>query len=318
MSRPQAMETKAIPRVAAPARLVVAAERDSDIGRIMNMLRLAGLTENADSRRAATPVLVNAVEHGGLARLPEMLEANEDDHLLLFHDMPVLVVARAMAEGQSPAEALAEWQEQAERLLALVRRHRRRITLLPLDAALEDPEGFIQAIASRFDLGIEAPTRSEPAPETPGAVFRMMAENAVWQHAEARHLAAELQASALPVDLPHSLATPAVDLVFEEYRHNLETARQETERKLSNRKDPKVTDLQEENDLLLQQLHHVQEELETYYLNSLDRQHDSDEVRKLRRKNELLERRVNYIENSRSWKITGPMRAFIKIFKRSG
>ena len=83
-----------------------------------------------------------------------------------------------------------------------------------------------------------------------GAVFRMMAENAVWQSPDVRNLAAELEANALPMPPSHGLLLPAVEEVYSEFNTLVE------------RTQERKKQLEEENELLLQQLHQVQEELE--------------------------------------------------------
>ena len=59
---------------------------------------------------------------------------------------------------------------------------------------------------------------------------------------------------------------------------NAETGRTNSETERANNAAAKAKDLQEENDLLLAQLHQVQEELEKYYLKSKDLEQSVGEV----------------------------------------
>ncbi|MDT8322177.1 MAG: hypothetical protein RQ826_16800, partial [Xanthomonadales bacterium] len=68
--------------------------------------------------------------------------------------------------------------------------------------------------------------------------------------------------------------------------------------------EARIQDLEEENELLLQQLHHVQEELESYYLNGVGTSHELEEARAT----------IEAICNSKSWKITRPLRWFLEKF----
>ena len=72
----------------------------------------------------------------------------------------------------------------------------------------------------------------------------------------------------------------------------------------SNQSDERRKDLEEENELLLQQLHHVQEELESYYLNGMDARHELEEARTT----------IEALYNSMSWKITRPLRFVLDLF----
>jgi chromosome segregation ATPase len=100
-------------------------------------------------------------------------------------------------------------------------------------------------------------------------------------------------------------------------------------------------EVKQENELLLLQLHQVQEELESYYLQlqstsarlkrtdaelekAVESLSGADE--KLRKAEEMLslaerkigyrDRRIQYLENSRSWKMTAPVRAILSLFRR--
>ena len=352
MQEPHATGGRGIPTLDTPKRLVVAVTHDEPPGPILELLNQAGLHlgdgEGTNSQPTPHPQLLDGHALGPLDQLPVWLQDHPDDHLLLLFSVPVVHVASAMAKGQLPGKALEHWAEGADRALAVARRNRRRTTMLPLEAALADPAALFELLEHRFGLTLNAAPEALSPLEAPGAIFRLMAENAVWQSSRTRNLAAELQASALPMTATEDLAQPAIDQVYAEYRKYVDAApaaKAETDRLNNDLKaakeklvqleqqlaepkidHPKIQDLQDENDLLLQQLHHVQEELERYYLENQTLQSKESEFRKefralekstqkLQRHNDGLQRKVNYMVNSKSWKLTRPLRAVIKRLK---
>lgn len=385
MQEVQTFGDRGIPRIDAPARLLVAATAEQQLEPVLEMLAGAGFARNGTRVENRLPGLVELPGRQDLEAVAEWLRGNEDAHLLLLFNAPVPWIARKITNGIEPAEALGQWRSDAEHILAVVRRNRRRLSLLPLEGPLANPAAFMQTLSERFGLAIQVPQSIEQPPEPPGPIFRMMAENAVWQSAEARHLAAELEANALPMPPAHELMLPAVDEVYqeftqtvdrtharkEEYKTQLKKAREHLQakeqekakaleplkeleeenelllqqlhqvqeelegqfqesRELSEKlkeaeaaavekasdeeadrvreEQPKlearVKDLEEENELLLQQLHHVQEELESYYLNGMDSRHELEEARAT----------IEAMCNSKSWKITRPLRWFLEKF----
>jgi len=91
-----------------------------------------------------------------------------------------------------------------------------------------------------------------------------------------------------------------------------------------------LEDHQEENELLLLQLHQVQEELEHYYLRNLEleeetkRKQAKESTTKRKKEKEQqdsiqrLERRIDLIEHSTSWRLTAPLRRFTQILLGKG
>lgn len=69
----------------------------------------------------------------------------------------------------------------------------------------------------------------------------------------------------------------------------------------------------QENDLLTLQLHQAQEELESYYLSL---QSASAKAVEAEKRAEGLEKNLRNMKNSRSWKITAPLRKIMKLFSR--
>lgn len=172
-------------------------------------------------------------------------------------------------------------------------------------------------------------TASEPC-----AIFKIMAENALRQAPSMRAQLTELLAFALPIASDESTSWDVVEEAFNDYQKILSESpkalqaqlikkarlterlgvqkKQSTERKKvieqfevdraekdAEWPDTRYQDLQEENDLLLKQLHHVQEELERHYLKQVD--FAGSELAEAKAKIEAL-------LSSMSWKITRPLR----------
>lgn len=321
MQEAQAPRDRGVPKIDTPARLVVAATREQELDPVLDMLAEAGFDRDGAGAGSRLPGLVELPGGHDLKSIAEWLRANDDAHLLLLFNAPVPWIARQMTDGVPPAEALEQWQIDAEKILAVVRRNRRRLSLLPLESSLAKPAVFMQALAERFGLGLDTPEPASRGPEAPRAMFRMMAENTIWQSVEAKNLAAELHVNALPVFSAADDTLAAVDEAYREFMElEMETATSkqqdtgaqpgEKEQELQTLRDEKkqtearIQDLEEENELLLQQLHHVQEELESYYLNGVGTSQELEEARAT----------IEAMSNSKSWKITRPLRWFLETF----
>ena len=381
---------RGIPQIELPQKLGVVVPPGQDVESVWKMLVASGLSTGEHAGRA--PVLVHAGADG-LEALPAWLEQHPEGHILLLFNAPVPTIARHMADRVEPADAIAQWHQHAEQVLGVIRHNRRRMTLIALEAAQADPGAFTELLGNRFGLALKRPLDTIEAGENPGAVFRMMAENAVWQSPEVRNLAAELEANALPMPPSHGLLLPAVEEVYSEFNTLVERTRarkeaykaelEKTRQRLKDREEenaqdqerkkaleeenelllqqlhqaqeeleatlaqngqltenPKnvqteaaqaqasddassnarIRDLEEENELLLQQLHHVQEELESYFLENRDLQRKLDEAQKQQKEFEIQARKatnmLNDVHASISWKITAPLRFFVSPFMR--
>ncbi len=373
MNQPQLPEApKQSPVASAPLRLMPVSASAAVQSRILPLLHAAGL-DGADNGAGlpGAPMLLAQKDIGGLEQLSDRVSASPDVHLLVFVPIPILDIARRMADGSAPRQALSQWLDEAGKILTLVRSFRRRSSVFFFEAALSNPGGFVGALGQRLHLELDFREPEDLTPELPKAVLRMLAENALWQSPEARNLAAELEATALPIPTKQDFLLPAADQVFSEYRKTVDTPAQmarelreengllleqlqrvqqkmeaftaekksiedrlssaeqykadleNTRRQLEALQNqehlsPKLKDLEEENELLLHQLHHVQEELETYYLKSQDTDRQladcRNELAHVHDELNIANSAVNALRNSLSWKITGPMRAILGVF----
>lgn len=176
--------------------------------------------------------------------------------------------------------------------------------------------------------GTRAETKAHPR-----AIFRLMAENAIGQRRALRMQLAELLALAVPVTRDQVSTLSAIEEVFDEYQmivsESDDPLRQLTKKKRmdfakqlapveracdqaafqQNDEQYQVVQQQnkqllEENDFLLQQLHHMQVELERYHLRSVG---DSNADRT------MLEARMQALLNSKSWTFTRPLRVLLGV-----
>ena len=92
----------------------------------------------------------------------------------------------------------------------------------------------------------------------------------------------------------------------------------QTELEQVKRQSGEVKDLEEENELLLQQLHHVQEELESYFLENRDLSSKLEGAQNRQQQLELnnANNALAAVYASGSWRVTAPLRFLISPFIR--
>lgn len=213
---------------------------------------------------------------------------DENTQYLLLHSRPELAVAHAMDAGASPKEALAEWRNAAEQLLAFYKQHRRQAVMVDAGSAALAPQELIgwlrenrPAFSSQAPWPKEAPELTIPGPNQP--LNQLLATQLVAQDHVLAGLLAQLEAASIPLA---DSTQPELDI---EALHN-ELAKQKSAATEEQHKD-----VLEENDLILKQLFKVQEELEKYYLEckNLQRAQETTEAEHkaaIQAKNEKLKR----------------------------
>jgi hypothetical protein len=178
---------------------------------------------------------------------------------------PEYVVAKAFAEGNNPSVALAEWHDAVRRMLAEFRTCRRKSLLFEVMSAA----GY---------SGIELPL------DLAGIDFAL-ATLTVFRSEGVKPTLDELEASSIPLEGWDQSPCPDLSNISKHFHRILKTnaelerensrIKSELDRKMkqlrqfeSEREElrGKITELGEENELLLLQFHQVQEELEQYYL----------------------------------------------------
>ena len=333
-------ELGAVPTVPRPGHLGAFAALGADATALIDLLGQAG----ASGMNERLQIIEGETPHA-LADWLNLVQ-HTDAHALVFWQAPAITLANAMAREQPPNEALAQWVGQAEQFLGVVRRNRRRITLVETTLAQSEPDAFIERLSERLALSWATPVELDARPQEHDPVDILIAERAVTSSTRARRLVQELQATSLPI-APDEYLLPDPLTAWQAYhdqklkkenerlQNDLKqlqeklkccNQREEAQKQKESQQTRELADLNEENELLLQQLHHVQEELEAYYLDGRDwdqKYHKAEAARKKLEKHynsaiqraNVLQQRIEKMRASRSWRITKPLRAG-NIFKR--
>lgn len=304
----------------ASIRFLLAGAQGLDTGAPAAILKTAGLKKWRKKKGASDQPLSLRVfrDDDAVGRAGNALAESPEAVLLLSYPAPMPFIARALTAGCMPEEALRRWLEKAEPILDLYRTARRRIVLVEQAAALANPQALIARLNERFSLSLVAdrsmtPATAEPRQPELDPVYLLIAERACRQDLRARRAVTELEASSLPLGSQEGM--PIIDLAatLEAYRQQPELP-EEPEKPAQD-----IEDLTEENELLLLQLHQVQEELESYFLENQDLKKTLKECelqkQQFERKARQATNMFNDVHASLSWKITAPLRAMIRPFR---
>ena len=234
---------------------------------------------------------VNAIDNG---HGPEHIQA------VYTYARPEYAVAQAIADGAVPEDALRDWQAAINTMLAQFRPKRQESLLVEAISAIRH--------ADNKDPGRAGDRSPDNDQDTAARIGRFssidlaLATLTVHQTRDIKDLLGELAAITAP--LPGWDMPPHLDL--KRIQESLRVSHQGHEFLL------------EENELLLMQLHQVQDELEHYYLRNLelDQKTQDREPRKEKPSVRNLERRVQFIERSTSWRLTAPLRLFSQTLSR--
>ena len=247
---------------------------------------------------------------------------------LLFSTRPERVLTQAMEQGDDPAARLDAWVDSARTLLQAYRCNRRNAVIVDVDEAIAAPGEFLDACARRFSLAvpqtIPASAQAEQGEVPPDPVHALIAAQWVADSSSAVPLLEELDASRTPLtDLSILPGTDSAS-VWQAYREQCGRAADES----------RLQELKDENELLLLQLHQVQEELESYYIEAQDKEHErarladkleqlektsqeqtkeaerlSKELDRVRKDRDRVDSILKNMKASRSWRVTAPLRA---------
>ncbi len=127
------------------------------------------------------------------ARAKAALAGDKAARIVLFLAGPAQVIARGLEAGQSSADACAHWVRGARSLVALLRRHRPRLSVFPLEALETAPA----AVLREAGLTGGAPVRSGALPviDRASPLAIVLAQAALRDNDTAARLAAELEAA---------------------------------------------------------------------------------------------------------------------------
>lgn len=120
-----------------------------------------------------------------------------DFGVLVLYAAPTAVVAAALAQGQSSAQALADWSAQCDYLLAVQRRFRRLMVVMERPETADGRKLAETALASRLpDMAVpEDDFLRVAGPQV--AQYQALAGLALWQSPQAQALVDGLQAASL-------------------------------------------------------------------------------------------------------------------------
>ena len=203
---------------------------------------------------------------------------------LLLYTRAQSALAYALRQGADPAQFLAAWQAANRQLMLFQRRHRSRSLLLDAEATAQHPKALADACQR---LGhVQRPANPSPTVVAPvPALERLLAGQFVHEQPAIQVLQMELKASAQPLGetTPHEPPQPSE--LYHGYRQwhaQIEklTKALDEQTKLAADRHAQLTEAgqaqetqeavhketEQENELLLVQLHQVQEELECYFL----------------------------------------------------
>ena len=216
--------------------------------------------------------------HGALSDIENWLHLDDGvGHVVVLHRRPEYLIAAAIAQGKTPAEACQDWQQQAEGVLKWLRHNRRRACLVETDALLAENTN-LEPLCERLGLKLSEHTLAHVHAQLPHVqpLSLLCALQAVRQSEACQSLLAELEASTLPLN-NRSFVTPSLDIDVLAEKLNADTAaaeqkKQNTQNQLEQAQrdieklDQQLKTGQEESGLLLEQLHLVQEELEKRFV----------------------------------------------------
>lgn len=202
-----------------------------------------------------------------------------EGHLLLAYNSPQQALVNAMEAGIQPSLALQKWQSDAQVLLNIAKRERKRSILINLDTVGENRQLVVDAVARNWKQAVLDVTHSgtEQSNDT-NLQYLILAALTVIKAPTAKALMAKLDASSLKLpSLKHTCPVQEnVDSLFAGLISQPENKESRTpsgemeklkaehaEGQLDwKRKEAALVAVQEENTLLLNQLHLIQEELE--------------------------------------------------------
>ncbi len=212
------------------------------------------------------------------------------NQVLVLHRRPEYIIAKAIEQGNTPAQAFQQWYQHAVQLLVWLRQNRRRAILVEMDALLAHNIN-LQPLCERLD--VRAPEKVILSLPTVKSIHLLYALQMVRQSNECQILLAELEASTLPL-ASTSFTAPVVDIDTlagqleadsialkaqeQKSKNQLEQSQQELKKLeheasvqkqhsqvLKQQFDEGLEKKKKEASLVLEQLHLVQEELETVF-----------------------------------------------------
>ena len=218
-----------------------------------------------------------------------MREANKK--ALMVYENPVPVIAGRLAEGDDAAQILTNWTDAALTHIHSLRRQRRKIAVF--EAGAGEPELFLAAFQATFPEQ-EPPELFQQRQEEYSELEFNIAALIVKNDPLATSLLSELQAScALAPPSPLSIKTVLKNLNQELIN---EKTRRRAEKDATRLMAAQIADLQNS----LKSMANQKKEIEKKFANSKS----------------AMQTELSLVYKSTSWRITAPLRAAARLFKR--
>lgn len=240
----------------------------------------------------------------------ERLTGELDDSAVLFlYSRPEYVLQHAITYDEDIEVQIGAWEQTARVMLKSFKKHRDRTVLVHGPTALSLPKEFTALCRDRLELDLPDDlvfARSAAALEKSSTLSKTVAAQWAAASHELREISGELEACAVPLgDAPPEFFSSAREaareyqvlneriLELEQAKVSLENLQQDSRQ---------LKDAEEENELLLLQLHQVQEELESYYLEAANRKEllaeNNRELEKRQQENDALLAKLHTAETS--------------------
>jgi hypothetical protein len=243
---------------------------------------------------------------------------------LLFYTSAELVAAEASLKELDPQEFLDVWQESNHALLRFQRNHRNSTLLLDAQAAVQQPGELVFA-GQKYGLNLRNHGTAAGSPVVP-TLESWLLQYWVESQSAIKFLQSQLEASAYPLGgsplpkqyQPMELIRDFKKRVTDEYKIQIEALKNDNQQLKK-----EINSATYQNDLLLEQLHQVQEELETVFLQKHGLEAEREQVEQLRKN--LLDKERKLLEQDRFlimlkesifWKMTAPLRPVVRLFRR--
>ena len=220
-----------------------------------------------------------------------------DYRVLWFYSEPFNTVAKEITEDTSPSDAIHHWSKSARTAISAKTRNPDTVTLVSIDQIRESTEGFESVLVKKVgmnsaNLHASAQGYQEPnyESEAESSVYTALAAAAVMSSPSTLEVWDQLTVTAdLPL-APGNGFSVKLDGFCEKVRNDIRDIEQG------------LKSTEEENDLVIEQLHYVQEEYERLLISSKEKE------KKLEKSLKTYKNKYLAITNSTSWKITMPMR----------
>ena len=313
----------------------------SDSGQLLEGSRAKDIEKTIE--RLPSPSMMLAEQIGGLGKVAAWMKASDEVRLLALHTPPELAIARAVEhEGQTLTEASRAWAESARELLAADRPNRNRSLVLHAVTAHADQQGFATKVTNFLGSGL-ADNKGENAGDESresSHLHRVIAAQVVAASPELQDLRDELEARSTPLAMdPQEVAADCEQALVEltrvhdekdEFLRRMHEAQEELERYFLDAKEKKSRqeELAKENSKLKSSEKDLKKQVERLKAENQKVQKDreatekkntqlreqknnlQEDLRKLREQRDRARHHLHNMKNSRSWKLTAPLRGF--------